>query len=88
VVDESGKFRCRGDKLVQHLQALCSELSGQEIHASNVAAWPVETGDKPHLNRVATDSEDDRYGSRRRLGCQERRLAARGMGAGFGPSDS
>ena len=47
-------------------------------HAREVAAWPVQAGDKSKLDRVAAGQEDDRNRRGRRLGRQRRRSAARG----------
>ena len=49
---------------------------GQEGDARDVAARPVEAGDKAELDRVAADREDDRDRRGRRLGRKRRRRAA------------
>ena len=60
---------------MQEPQSLGHHFIGKEINASGVAARPGEVGDKTKLNRVFTDTEDDRDASCRSFGCK------RGCGA-------
>jgi hypothetical protein len=59
-----------GYELANKLQPLWPHLQAHNSRAREIAARPVETGNEPSLNWVATESEDDWYRGRRRLGCQ------------------
>jgi hypothetical protein len=56
-----------GYELANKFQPLRTHLYGHNRRTRKIAARPVETRDKSSLNWIATDSEDDRYGGRRRL---------------------
>src|SRR5262249_60005791 len=54
--------RCRlGNQFVQELDPLCHQLSGEERHSGDIAAWPVEAGDKAQPHRIGAEHEHDRY---------------------------
>ena len=75
-VDEHGNDGRCGYQLAQQLQPLRPYLYVQIGYARQVAAGPVQAGDKPNLDRVDRYREDDRNGRSRRLGRQCRRSAA------------
>jgi hypothetical protein len=64
-INESGNDGRRGHELVQHLQLLLGQLHAQRGHAGDVAARPIQAGDKANLDRVAPYRKDDRD----RCGC-------------------
>ena len=71
-VDEHGN-RCRlGHQLAQQLQPLRPQLAAEKADARDVAARPVEAGDKAVLDRVAAGREDDRDRRGCGLGCKRR----------------
>jgi hypothetical protein len=49
-----------GNHLAQQIKPFAREVSGNSGHARDVAAWPVQTGGKAVLHRVATGRNDDR----------------------------
>src|SRR5882762_6798839 len=63
---QSNDGRC-GYQFAQQLQPLRPHLYVQVRYAGQVAAGPVEAGDKPNLDRVDRYREDDRNGRSRRL---------------------
>jgi hypothetical protein len=54
---------------VQLPQALGCHIDLGEGHAGDVPAWPIEIGNEARSDGVGANHEDDRDGSRRRLGC-------------------
>ena len=62
--------------MAQHVEPLGSQEPGHETHASDIAARPVETGDQPVHDRIATGREYDRHGRGGSLG-RERRIDVR-----------
>ena len=71
-VHEHGDDGGIGNELVQQLQSLRREQIGEEGDARDIAARPVEAGDKSVLDRVAAETEDDRYRCGRGLGRERR----------------
>ena len=53
---------------MQKLQPLLRHVYIQVGHARQIAAGSVHTGDKPNLDRVNRDREDDRNGHSRCFG--------------------
>ncbi len=76
-VDEQRNDGGRGDQLVQQLQPLRRQLRVQQAHAGEIAARPVQAGDKAELDRIEAHDEHDRNGRGRRLGRQRRRCRSR-----------
>ena len=78
-IDEQANDGSVGHRFVQHLQPDCHRGRGEEAHAGDVAARPVEARDEPELDRVAADPKHDRdrrgrrLGRQRRSGCRPRR---------------
>ena len=62
---------------MQQRQPLRSEFGGEPGHPGDVAARPVEAGDKAAFDRVVAAREDDRDCTGRRLGRERRIVAAR-----------
>src|SRR6267378_1258604 len=73
---QSNDGRC-GYQFAQQLQPLRPHLYVQVRYAGQVAAGPVEAGDKPNLDRVDRYREDDRNGRSRRL-CRKCRRSTAG----------
>ena len=63
---------------MQECQPFGQDLHEENIDARHIAARPGEVGDKTKLNRVFTDTEDDRDACCRSFGCE------RGSGANRG----
>src|SRR6516225_4200078 len=63
---------------MQEPQSFGHHFIGKEINASGVAARPGEVDDKTKLNRVFTDTEDDRDACCRSFGCKRGCCANRG----------
>jgi hypothetical protein len=61
---------------VQDLKLFRDQRVDQEAHAGEVAAGPVETGDKAQLDRIGASKEDDWNGCGCRLGRHGRGSAA------------
>ena len=70
-IDERAHYSCRGEQLVQHLQPLRSHLHVQRRYTGEVAARPVQAGDKPQLDGIRHGQEDNRNG-RGRCFCSQR----------------
>jgi hypothetical protein len=62
-----------GDQLVQQRQTLRCQLGAQVAHAREVAARPIQAGDKAKFDRVEAHEEYDRNGGGGRLGGHGRR---------------
>src|SRR5215471_12104816 len=60
-VHKTGNARLRTE-LTQQLQSLRGQRAGEDGHAGDVAARPVEARDEAEFDRIATDDEHDRYG--------------------------
>ena len=75
-IDQHGHGGRRRDHFMQQLQLLRPNLHAQHGYARKVAAWPVEAGDKFHLDRIDACQKDDRNRSGRRL-CGQRRRSIR-----------
>src|SRR5262245_18645733 len=69
-IDEQRNVSSSGDHLMQQFQPLRPYLQGQGGRSGEVAAGPVQTGDKSKFDRVARYEEDDRDGCGRRLSRQ------------------
>jgi hypothetical protein len=67
-VDEHGNDSRCGQQFAQQLQPLGPHLYVQIGYARQIAAGPVQAGDKPNLDRVDRYREDDRNGCRSPLG--------------------
>src|SRR6516162_765027 len=63
---------------MQEPQSFGHHFIGKEINASGIAARPGEVDDKTKLNRVFTDTEDDRDACCRSFGCKRGCCANRG----------
>src|SRR5215468_9107709 len=77
-IDKHRKGAGLGYELTNEFQPLRPHLHRHNGRAREVAARPVETGNKSSFNWITTDSENDRYGGCRRLSCQWRRLTPGG----------
>jgi hypothetical protein len=53
---------------MQHFKLFCHDYIGQVGHASDVTTRPVQAGDEPELDRIATDREYDGNRPGRSLG--------------------
>src|SRR5439155_5935959 len=73
-IDKHRNGSAIGYKLPSKLQPLRPHFRSHNGRAREIAPRPVKTGNKSSLNWVAPESEDDRYGPRRCLGRQRRRL--------------
>src|SRR5262249_5584732 len=58
-IDKHGDACGGGHQLAHELQALCRQLSTEDVDASQVAAGPGEAGDKAEPDRVFGNAEDD-----------------------------
>src|SRR5262249_11867516 len=58
-IHEVGNCRRFGHELVQQLQSLRRQQNGEKAHARDVAARPIEAGDKAELDWVAAGCKDD-----------------------------
>jgi hypothetical protein len=63
---------------MNEVQPLRPHLHGHDGRAGEIAARVAQAGDESGVDRIATESEHDRYGGRRRLGRERRWLTARG----------
>jgi hypothetical protein len=45
---------------MQELESLRSQVREEKVYASDIAARPVEAGDKAFLDRIDPTQEDDR----------------------------
>jgi hypothetical protein len=61
---------------MQQLQSFRRHLNIQTGHAGDIAAGPIEAGDKSKLDRVGPYPEDDRNLAGRRFGRQRRSSTA------------
>ena len=75
-IDEHANDGCRWYQFVQQLQPLRPHLDVQIGHAREVAARPVQAGDKSNLHRVDRYREHDRNCRSRCLCRHYRRSAA------------
>jgi hypothetical protein len=66
--DKHSHRRRPGDELAQQFQPLGPEVTGDESHAGEVSARPVEAGDEAVADRIAAGCEHDRHGGRRGFG--------------------
>ena len=66
--DKHSHRRRPRDELAQQFQPLGPEVAGDEGHAGEVGARPVEASDEAVAHRVAAGREHDRYGGSRSLG--------------------
>src|SRR5262245_47051076 len=71
-VNEKPDRPCVGNDFAEQFQSLRRKLPAQAGHARNVAARPVEAGDKADPDWITSHLKDDRYGSRRNLYCESR----------------
>src|SRR5262249_42053070 len=69
-INEQPDDVCPGDHFVQQLQALRSYRYVPSCHARYVSAWSVQARDKPKLDWVKPNVEDDRDCGPRSLCCQ------------------
>ena len=76
-IDEYRHTNRPGHQLAQEFQPLRRQFAGDEIDTRHVAARPGEAGDKPEIDRVIADDEDDRDRCGCRLGSQRRMFSAR-----------
>ena len=60
-IDEHGNVRRAGHHLMQHLEPLRPYLYIQAGHARQVAAGPIQAGDKSNIDRINRYTEDDGY---------------------------
>src|SRR5215472_2842007 len=56
-----------GKELMDQAEPFLSQVGGKKVHAGNIAARPIETGDQAELNRIGTIGKDDRNSRRRCL---------------------
>ena len=63
-------------QFAQYSKLLADKFAAQGSDSSDVAARPIEAGDKTLLNRVAPITENDRNCIGRSLGCTDRKVAA------------
>jgi hypothetical protein len=69
--------QCRfGYCLAQGFELLCPQRIDQEADPGDIAARPIQAGDKPQLDRIATDCNEDGNGCRAWLSCDGRRNSA------------
>ena len=66
-IREKGDPCSRGHKLAYELKLFCLYCLSEQVHACNVATWPIEAGDEARRNHVAAASEHERNGRSRRL---------------------
>src|SRR5437870_295180 len=73
---KSDRSRIR-HSLMQYFKLLCGQQIGQEAHARDIAARAIEACNEAELDWVRADSEHDRDGGSRGLGCLDQ-CGARG----------
>src|SRR5262249_39123984 len=74
-IDQHGNANGLGHQFAQQPKPLGPHLRDEKIDASRVAPGARKAGDKTQLDRVFTDTEDDRDSGSSSFGCKRSRIA-------------
>lgn len=64
-IDENAEYRRLRHQFAQYFELLAAERGGKQTNACDIAAGPIETGDKSQLDRICGADEHNRYCGRR-----------------------